>query len=290
MSQTWTLRSVLEWTASDFEKRGIDSPRLDADLLVARALQMERIALYLDLERPLDDTERGRVRQLVERRRRREPVAYILGEREFYGRPFEVNPHVLIPRPDTELLVEQALRALDAGPDGAVLDLCTGSGAVAVVVAAERPEQHVVATDISEQALEVARRNAERNGVAERVAFHSGDLFEALPDSEPFACITANPPYVREDERAELQPEVRDHEPELALFAADEGLGVIRRILQGAAERLVDGGSLLMEVGYQQAAQVAELFEQAGFRDVERVPDLSGIERVVRGVRGESPN
>lgn len=284
MAEQWTLRRMVAWITADLEKRGNPSARLDADLLVAHALDVKRIALYLDLERPLVDAELARIRKLVERRRAREPIAYILGEREFYGRRFEVTPDVLIPRPDTETLVDEALAILRAGaPEGRVLDLCTGSGAIALSLAAELPERRVVATDLSEPALAVAARNAAQLGVADRVELRAGDLFAALPTGERFAMITANPPYVGADELPTLAADVRDYEPHLALDAGSDPLVFYRRIAREAPVSLAPGASLLVEVGYTQAGDVAALLRAAGLSDVRTRKDLAGIERVVIG-------
>ena len=280
MSETWTVRRMIDWITSDLTKRGIDSARLDADLLVASALGVKRIALYLDLDRPFVASELSAVRALVERRRKREPMAYILGEREFYSRTFEVTRDVLIPRPDTELLVERALAALSTR-EGPLLDLCTGSGAVAITVLAELPERTGVASDISASALAVARANAARHAVTERLSLREGDLFAVLEADERFACITVNPPYIGTDEMAGLQPDVRDFEPHLALDAGRDALVFYRRIAQKAREHLSDDGVLMVEVGIGQAGAVRELFEQAGFASLTIHRDLAGIERVV---------
>jgi release factor glutamine methyltransferase len=284
MAEAWTVRRVIAWTQADLAKRGIESARLDADLLVAHALKLKRIALYLDLDRPLEDAELRAIRGLIERRRGFEPVAYILGEREFYGRGFEVTRDVLIPRPDTETLVEQTLLLMRGG-DGAgrLLDLCTGSGAVAVTLAAELPQRRVLGTDVSEAALAVAARNAERLKLMERVELRQGDLFEAVPEGERFAAITVNPPYIGADEMATLAPDVRDHEPRLALDAGPDALVFYRRIVRDAPQYLEPGASLLVEVGYTQAAAVRALFTEAGLADVRSAKDLAGTERVVIG-------
>jgi release factor glutamine methyltransferase len=280
MSETWTVRRLIDWITSDLTKRGIDSARLDADLLVSKALGVKRIALYLDLDRPFVSSELAAVRALVERRRKREPMAYILGEREFYSRAFVVNGNVLIPRPDTELLVERAILALRTR-EGPLLDLCTGSGAVAVTVLAELPERTGVASDISEAALTVARENAGRHGVLERVSLRHGDMFAVLEEAERFACITVNPPYIGSHEMPGLLPDVRDFEPHLALDAGKDALLFYRRIAEQAAQHLVDDGVLLVEVGMGQAEDVRALFEAAGLTDLAIHRDLAGIERVV---------
>jgi release factor glutamine methyltransferase len=284
MSETWTVRRMIDWITSDLTKRGIDSARLDADLLVASALGVKRIALYLDLDRPFVSSELVAVRALVERRRKREPMAYILGEREFYSRAFEVNRDVLIPRPDTELLVERALASL-ASREGSLCDLCTGSGAVAVTVLAELPERTGVASDISARALTVARANASRHGVIERLSLREGDLFAVLAEDERFACITVNPPYIGASEMPGLQPDVRDFEPRLALEAGEDALLFYRRIAQQAAAHLVPGGVLLVEAGMGQAPAVRELFVAAGLVDGGAHRDLNGVERVVEAQR-----
>lgn len=284
MAEAWTVRRVIAWMQADLAKRGIDSARLDADLLVAHALKLKRLALYLDLDRPLEDAELRTIRALVERRRAFEPIAYILGEREFYGRAFEVNKDVLIPRPDTETLVEQTLLTLRTG-DGAerVLDLCTGSGAVALTLAAELPARRVLATDISERALAVAARNAERLKLSDRVELRQGDLFAAVPDGERFAAISVNPPYIGAEEMPTLAPDVRDHEPHLALNAGEDALAFYRRIASDAQRFLLPGASVLVEVGYTQAQAVRELFMAAGLSHVHSAKDLAGTERVVVG-------
>jgi release factor glutamine methyltransferase len=294
VTEQWTIRSVVGWMTKDFEERGLDSPRLDADLLVAHALGLDRLRLFLDLDRPLHPEELRAVRGLVARRRAYEPVAYILGHREFYGRRFSVDRRVLVPRPDTETLVERALDALaertpervgEGGTDSLVrvLDLCTGSGAVGATLAAERDHVYVDVTDISPGALAVARLNAEALEVESRMRFFVGDLFGPVPPETRYDVITANPPYIAEPQRHELPPDVRDHEPREALFAGGDGLDVLRRLATEARAYLCTGGRLLVEVGAGQADAVCALFEAAGFVDVRAHRDLGAIERVVDG-------
>jgi len=281
MAEPWTVRSVIAWTQADFERRGIDTPRLDADLLVAHALGLTRMKLFLDLDRPLVDAELSAIRALVERRRKYEPVAYILGEREFYGHKFAVTSAVLIPRPDTETLVERALSLLSRElPEGQVFDLCTGSGAIACSIALGSGRK-VVASDISEAALSVAAQNATHLGVGDRVRFVRGDMFAALSAPERFALVTINPPYIAAHEMPTLSPDVRDHEPHLALVAGEDGLTFYRRIAQEVRPYLASRGALLVEVGMGQAKDVAELFRSAGLTDILIHRDLAGIERVV---------
>jgi release factor glutamine methyltransferase len=282
--QEWTIETVLRWATDDFRARGIESPRLDAELLLGKALERTRIQLIADAKRPLEADELGRFRELVKRRRAREPVAYVLGVREFYGRPFRVDPRVLIPRPDTETLVDVALeRTRHVSMSLRTLDLCTGSGCVGITLARERPTSSVVVSDASADALSVARENALRLG-AYNVAFRRGDLFAAVDPAWRFDLVTANPPYVVDGELAELQPEIRDHEPRLALAGGDDGLAIVRRIVAGAREHLADAGRLAIEIGFGQGQAAAELFVTAGFAEVEVRRDYARIERVVSGV------
>lgn len=278
-TEVWTIRRVMQWMEGDFAAKGIDTARLDAELLLADALGIERIQLYLDLERPLRDGELKDVKERVRRRRDREPVAYILGERGFWGRMFEVGPAVLIPRPDTETLIERALKVVK--PATRVLDLCTGSGCIAITLAAERPELEVHATDLSPDALEIARKNAAKHEV--EVAFYEGDLFADAPGS--FGLITANPPYVTQAELSTLDDDVAKYEPTLALVSGETGFELIEKIVDQVGPRLETAGRLLMEVGDGQAEQVATLFEQAGLVDVQTHRDLGKIERVVEGTK-----
>ena len=277
---------MLGWMTEDFGGLGLDSPRLDAELLLAHALACDRVRLYMDLDRPLERAELEMLRALVRRRSQHEPVAYLVGFKEFYGRRFEVSPDVLIPRPDTETLVEHALRLLPSQEEDKLLDLCTGSGAVAITLLAERPELHADATDLSVRALSVARRNAEALGVSERLGLLQGDLFGALEPGAAYGMITVNPPYIAEGEWRELERGVREHEPRVALVAGEGGLEVFERIAADAPERLLPGGWLLMEVGHTQAVDVAALLrKQQAFGEPEIHRDLSGIERVVAARR-----
>jgi release factor glutamine methyltransferase len=281
MVATWTNRSLLAWMVQDFTALGLASPRLDAEVLLAHVLGIDRVRLYMDMDRPLTAAELAGVRALVVRRRQREPVAYLTGQREFYRRAFEVSPAVLIPRPDTESLVERALTLFAVDAPARVLDLCTGSGAIAVSLAAERPLFQVDATDISAEALAVARRNAQRHAVADRVAFQQGDLFDALPEPQRYDLIVANPPYIGAAELPELAPELQ-HEPQLALLAGRDGLDVLQRLCAAVSDWIAPGAVILFEVGAGQADLVADaLRSQAGLCHVAWHRDLGGIPRVV---------
>ena len=279
----WTIEAVLRWATDDFRGRGIETARLDAELLLAHALSTTRLQLVVDGKRPLGSPELERMRDLVRRRRAREPVAYLLGRREFFGRTFRVDARVLVPRPDTEVLVDVALeRTRAVSMAMRALDLCTGSGCVGVTLARERPTSSVVATDVSTGALAVARDNALRLG-AYNVALRQGDLFAPLDPAWRFDVVVSNPPYIPGAEIATLDPDVRDFEPRLALDGGDDGLAVLRRVVAGAPAWLVPGGVLAVEVGAGEAPAVVALFER-DFAAVEVRRDYGRIDRVVSGV------
>lgn len=286
-AESWTILDTLRWTTGYLEGKGVPTPRLDAEVLLAWSLGVDRVRLYLDFERPLCPPELARYRELVRRRAKREPVAYIRGFKEFWSLEFDVTPAVLIPRPETEVLVEEALklaRALSPKRPAAlrVADVGTGSGAVAVVLAREL-NQPVLATDASPEALEVARRNAHKHKA--EVEFIRGDLLAPFADHS-LDLVVSNPPYVP---RAEvLHPAVPElgFEPRGALEGGEDGLDALRRLASDAPRVLASGGWLVLEVGAGQATDTARLLEAAGLRGVARVSDLAGIERVVKGRRG----
>ena len=281
--QTWTIEAVVKWATDDFRARAIESPRLDAEVLLAHALGATRMQLILDAKKPLGPAELSRFRDMVRRRRVREPVAYLLGQREFYGRSFRVDKRVLVPRPDTEVLVDVALsRTRRCSMSMRALDLCTGSGCVAISLARERPTADVLGGDLSGDALAVARDNALRLG-AYNLGFREGDLFAPFTGAR-FDAITANPPYIPGPEIAALMPDVRDFEPKLALDGGVDGLDLLRTIIDHAPAFLSPGGLLAVELGYGQAEAVRALFERSGFAEVEVARDYGRIERVVSGV------
>lgn len=282
----WTIRRVLTWSADDLRKRGSTSPRLDAELLLGRVIKLDRVGLLLDAERPLAKHELSAYRELHQRRRAGEPVAYLLGVREFYGRPFRVDRRVLIPRPDTEALVEVALeRTRRVSLCARVLDLCTGSGCVALTLARERPTTRVLGADLSEGALTVAVENMIRLG-AVNCGFLPSDLFAAFrPGRDRFDLITANPPYIADDEIPTLAVDIKNFEPRLALDGGGDGLAVMRRLVAEAPRFLDDGGVLAVEIGSDQGEATRALFAEAGFRDIEIRRDYGGHERVVSGIR-----
>lgn len=283
MTETWTIGRVARWATDDFRARGLDSPRLEAEVLLAHALGVPRINLFLELERPLEPSELARYRALITRRRAREPVAYLIGEREFYGRPFRVDASVLIPRPDTETLVEVALsRTAPRSLYGRALDVCTGSGCVAITIARERPTWRVSATELSPAALAVARDNAHRLG-AHTLALLEGDLYAPVA-GQRFELVTANPPYIPDREIDELDADVRDFEPRLALSGGADGHDLNRRVIGEAARVLAPRGVLAVEIMAGTAGDVVEMFRAAGFDDVRVTNDHAGRDRVVSGV------
>jgi release factor glutamine methyltransferase len=282
MTGTWTVRSLLQWAREWLAKKGVENPRLDAELLLAHALGCDRLRLYIDVDKPVGADELARFKPLIQRRAAREPVAYILGMKEFYGRPFEVAPGVFIPRPETELLVRMVLDHLPVGGEARIADLCSGSGAVGISIAAERPDARVDLVEISPEAAAVARRNAEKHAPG-RVRVFCGDLFAAFPDRIRYHAIAANPPYVPTLDGRKLASDVVDHEPHLALFAGEDGLAVIRRIAASVRDWLAPGGLFVTEIDPSQGEAVARLFRDAGLVQVRVERDLAGLDRHVVG-------
>ena len=253
---------------------------LDAEILARKVLVCDRAGYVVRLREEEPDDFADPYGTLVDRRCRREPIAYILGEREFWGRPFEVTPDVLIPRPETELIIEEALELFPAGrAPGIIVDVGTGSGCLAVALALEFPQARVIATDISAGALAVARRNAETNGVAGRIDFRMGNLLD--PVSETADLIVSNPPYVASGDAPGLIPEVREHEPHVALFAGTDGLSLFGRLFPAAATRLAAGGRLIVEVGYDQDDRVAQVASLDGWTLSHVRQDLQSITRTL---------
>lgn len=281
----WTSLGVLDWTTQRFTEAGITAARLEAQILLAHVLGCTRMQLYTGFDRPLGDAELASYRGLIKRRLAGEPVSYLVGETEFWGLPFHVEPSVLVPRPDTETVIEVA-RA--ARPDRAapcrILDLCTGSGVIAVSLAREYPAAQVVATELSPAAAALARRNAARNAVADRVDVRDGDLFEPVR-GERFDLIAANPPYIASPVIPTLSPEVR-REPVIALDGGPDGLAFYDRICAEAREHLVPGGAIVLEHGFDQADAVRARLIAAGFTGVALVHDLGKNPRVTRGTAG----
>ncbi len=280
-----SITEALESAARFLRETRGRSPRLDAELLLAHLLGCSRTQLYARGTDPLEPSLLLAFQELLERRKVGEPVAHLVGWKEFYGRRFAVSPHALIPRPETEFLVEAGLQLLERSapirPD--ILELCTGSGAVAVTLALEMPHAVVWATDLSEQALELARENVLAHRVQERVRLCHGDLFGAFSTPRRFDLILANPPYVGTERGPAPEEAVVRHEPAMALFAGPDGLEVVRRLVAEAPGWLVDGGNLVLEVAAGQIEGVEAMMQERGFRDTGLVCDLAGLPRVVLG-------
>jgi release factor glutamine methyltransferase len=276
---TWTTLAVLDWTTQRFTEAGIGSARLEAQLLLAHVLQCSRMQLYTGFDKPLAEAELGGYRALIKRRLGGEPVAYLLGEHEFWGLPLHVDSNVLVPRPDTETVVEVARATrTDRSAPCTVLDLCTGSGALALALAKELPAAHVIATELSPEAAAIARKNAERNAVADRVEIRVGDLFAPVA-GEQFDLIVSNPPYIATAVIATLSAEVL-REPRLALDGGPDGLVFYDRICAQAAAAMSPGAALVLEHGYDQAEAVATRLAAAGFVEITLVHDLGKNPRV----------
>ena len=283
VSKNWTILELLRWTTEHFAKQGIETARLDAECLLAHSLGVERLKLYVDFDKPLAPAERGGFRELVRRRAdERVPVSQLVGRKEFWSLSLAVTKDVLTPRPETETLIEAALE-LAPGLDSemAILDIGTGSGAVALALASERPKARVTASDISPAALAVARGNAERLELASRVRFIEGDLFAPL-SGERFDLVVSNPPYLSNAPGTTHAPELA-HEPAAALFAPDQGFAVLRALAQGVSAHLVSGGAAAFEVSPEQADRVAGWCREAGLLDVAQRRDLARRVRVVSG-------
>lgn len=284
-NEIWTVLRIIRWTTGYLEGKGVDSPRLDAEVLLADLLKMRRIDLYVNYDRPLSPDELAGYREMVKRRAAREPAAYIIGRKEFYSLDFKVSSAVLIPRPETETLVDEAVdlarKRFSYKPQLKLADIGTGSGAVAISLASELKNALVWAVDISERALDVARVNIEGHKLEDRVNLIRGDLLEPLLDiGEKFDIITANPPYVPLPAFNDMEPEVRDWEPHLALAGGEDGLLLIRRLVSRAVELLASNGALLLEVWHEHAPELRRLGEQYGFGRTKIVTDLSGRDRV----------
>lgn len=281
----WTIRRVLMWTVEEFTKRKVETPRLDADVLLAHALGVTRLQLYLDMDKPLKGDELTSFKAMVRRRASREPVSHILGRREFWGRTFTVTKDTLAPRPETELIIEDVLACCKTRtvPVGSVVDVGTGTGCLAITLALEIPAVVVTAVDLSEQALEVARANSV--GLKATIHCIAGDMDAGLPQEARYDVVVSNPPYLTQPEWECAPPEVRDHEPAMALVGADaDGLGHHRALLKRFWPRVQPGGGLWAEIGSTQGEAASALW-QAGVEvgaSVTVLKDLAGLDRVVR--------
>lgn len=275
-----SLADALARAVSRLVQADVENPRLDAELLLAEACGLSRAGL-MARRAPLTGVEAERLSAMLTRRSRREPLAYIVGRKEFFSIDFEVSPAVLVPRPDTEILVEGVLEVLRGRQAGSIIDIGTGSGAVAIAIAVHAQQvNRIVATDISASALCVARRNASAHRCADRISFVEADLF--VPGAERFDLIVSNPPYIEHSVVEDLATEIAAFEPRVALDGGADGLDFYRRIADAAGDRLVADGVVMVEVGAGQAAAVSEIFRRSGLREISLLKDIAGVDRVVR--------
>ncbi len=280
----WTIQKLLNWVTEYLTQKGVDAPRLSTELLLSHVLGLKRIELYTQYNKVVPQEQLTRLHGLVKRAGEQEPVAYLVGRTEFYSIEFEVTPDCLIPRPETELLVQRSIELLRqrTGPQ-TVCDLCTGCGIIAVAIAKNVPGAKVIATDISEPALALAAKNVEKHKLGERIELRRGDLFEPLvPQLDLFDVIACNPPYVTAAEYEALDRNVKEYEPRIALYAGQDGLNLYHKIAEKANQFLMPDGLLLLEIGYQQGPAVQKLLEQTGFFTHIRIDkDLQGHDRIV---------
>ncbi len=284
--QIWTIKDVIQWSSSYLRQAGSDSPRLDAEILLAHTLDCRRLDLYLDHHKPLVPEERKGYRELIRRRAAGEPVAYILAYKEFYGLKFIVDRHTLIPRPDTETLVEQVLAYIPLDARWSGLDIGTGSGCIAIALKKNRPLCEIFAWDVSKNALVIAEKNAsllETPMIFEECDARLSESWASI--RRPLDFIVSNPPYIADEEKAELSASVIGFEPEKALFASDKGLEFYKIFAQHAVQALKPQGKIFLEVGYRQANAVSLLLESSGWSEIARFKDLGGHERVVAATR-----
>lgn len=285
-NKMWRVVDLLDWTTRYFEQHGIPNPRLDAEILLAHLLEKSRLQLYLHFEMPVFQEHLTPYRELIKKRIEHTPVSYLTNRKEFMALDFYVDERVLIPRPETEQLVETILRE-KTGNSERLLELGTGSGVIATSLAVHQPEWEIIATDISEPALAVAQKNAETHVHTPQIKFLSGDLFEPIKAINPpgnirFDWIVCNPPYVKNIEWDTLSPDIRDYEPEIALLAGDDGLAVIRRLIAEAPEYLAPNGKLILEIGETQADTVRSLINtEPAYRTYKLFKDYAEKERIV---------
>lgn len=283
---TWTIQKLLNWVAEYLGKKGNDSPRLGAELLLSHVLAKKRIELYTQFDQCVAEDQLAQLRELVKRAGQHEPVAYLLGKTEFYSLELNVTPDCMIPRPETELLIERAIEflRLRTGTQH-VCDLCTGCGCIAVAIAKSFPNARIIATDISEPALHVAAKNVEKYHLKNRIELLCGDLFEPVTQNlggDRFDLIVCNPPYVSAAEYEALDKTVRDYEPKVALFAGADGLDICRRVIQDADRFLKQDGTLMLEIGYSQSLAIKDLLEQTGtFAEIRIEKDFQSHDRIV---------
>ncbi len=286
--ESWTVLKLLQWTTDYFQRNNVSEPRTSAEVLLAHVLAEDRLFLYLNYDRPMETNELAAYRACIKRRLGGEPNQYITGIQEFWSLPLRVSPDVLIPRPETEVLVEAVLEFLDKyGSNVDILDLGTGSGAIAIALARELPAARIMATDLSLAALRLAQENAKLHQVDERILFVRGDMFAAIPGaSQKFRVVVTNPPYISHAEILELHREIRDFEPRHALDGGPDGLAAIRHIVAEAPTVLSQAGGLFMEMGAGQAENVSGLvLESHEYRSFHIRKDYTGLDRVLVAIK-----
>lgn len=283
-SDVWTVRRILEWTTGYLKEHGSDTPRLDAEILLAHARKTPRIKLYTEFDEVLTDAVRATMRDLVKRRANREPVAYLVGRREFFSLSFEVGPGVFIPRPDTETLVMETLTLAKGMESPTILELCTGSGCISVSLAVNLPSARLTAVELEPVPFATAQRNAEKHKVRDRIDFRQGNLFEPVPAGTQFDFIVSNPPYIADGEIHGLEPEISRHEPRAALAGGTDGLDIIRLLADQAPSFLKPGGYLLFELSPEQIPAAKALFEERPeiYDALVVHNDMAGTGRVIR--------
>jgi release factor glutamine methyltransferase len=285
-NDVWTIQKLLNWVAEYLKNKGVDSPRLSAEILLSCVLGLKRIELYTQFDRIVNEEQLGQLHNLVERAGRHEPIAYLAGKTEFYSLELVIASDCMIPRPETELLVERAVEFLRMRSGKQfVCDLCTGSGCIAAAIARNYPDCQVIATDISDAALSVAAKNIEKHQLKEKVKLLCGDLFDPIMpqlDVGKFDLIVCNPPYVSSTEFEKLDKNVKDYEPKVALFAGDDGLDIYRRIIKDVNQFLKPDATLMLEIGYKQGEAVRQLLELSNcFRRITIEKDHCNNDRVV---------
>ncbi len=287
-AEAWTTRRLLDWLRGALKDKGIEDARLCAELLVAHVIGCQRLRLYMEVDRPATPEELTTLRALAKRALNHEPVQYLVGETSFYGISLKADKRALIPRPETQTLVDEAVRAIKAIDDRAplVADICTGGGCVAIAVASQAPTAIVHACDIDADALALANENIERTNLSDRITTYQGDLLGALPDGDPYDVIVANPPYIPDDEWGQVAANVKDHEPTHALRGGTDGLDLVRPLIAHAADRLRTGGLLAIEVAAARADEALALITADGrYKNARIVRDFAGRPRVITAVR-----
>ncbi len=282
ITENMQLKELYQYGKQSLRHNSIDAPGLEAYMLLSRSELLNDLSeVYSHPEKEITQDGVEKFQKLLKRRLNREPAAYIMGKKEFYSRSFKVNPSVLIPRAETELLVDETLNIINQTPSALILEIGTGSGCIAVTIASLCEDVRIVASDISKEALLIAKENSNNHGQNEKVTFISGDLLSSFKN-ESYDIVVSNPPYIKEEDLPHLEPEVKDFEPKVSLTAGKDGLYFIKKIISDATRVLKDGGSCVLEIGHGQRESVENIFLEFGFVDISHTKDLNGIERVVR--------